>query len=101
MIMSVSTLIIFSGAATPSSLVNLSIASSSISRFHGGSTASGQGSQLSPVAPAVEQRAVVRVLVAREQEGRRVVRQVASRDVPGDQLAGGARGHHAEAGESA
>jgi hypothetical protein len=43
MIMSVSTLIIFSGAATPSSLVNLSIASSSILRFHGGSTAARQG----------------------------------------------------------
>src|SRR3977135_4250111 len=97
MIMSVSTLIIFSGIATPSSLVNLSIERSSAGRCHGRSGAAGQESKLNAPPPSINQIDVFRILITREQEGGRIVRQRRAGDMSGDQLAPRARRHHAEA----
>src|SRR3954451_8778969 len=61
----------------------------------------GARSELTTVAPSIKQCSIRGVLVAGEQEGRRIVGQGSPRDVAGDQLSAGARRHDAEAGEGA
>src|SRR3954471_9869145 len=61
----------------------------------------GARSELTTVAPFFKQCSIRGVLVAGEQEGRRIVGQGSLHDVAGDQLSARARRHDAEAGEGA